>query len=307
VVPSFADRLIGAYPVLPTPFHDDESLDLDGLGEIIDRVLARDIKGVAVLGTGAEVPYLTDEERRAVLEYTVKRVAGRASVVAGLFQAGTSAAVDQGKRLRDLGADALLLALPAFHGGALDQVITHFTAVVRDVGLPTLYGHQPGPTHLSLTPEDVGSLFREVALVGMQLSATEPADFGTQLREIGRPIALLTGQSTHALACLDAGGVGIMCPLGALLPLTSKRLVDEHAADHDNAAAAAQQRLRDASPFISPEGSLHGVVGVQHSGVKEALVAVGILKSAAVRHPQPRVSEKRRDEIRSIAARLVEL
>lgn len=307
MVPSLADRLIGPFPVLPTPFHDDESLDLDGLGEIIDRVLARDIEGLTVLGSGAEVPYLTDEERAKVLGFAVERIAGRAKVVAGLFQLGTSVAVDEGKRLRDLGADALLLALPAFHGGALEQVLTHFTAVVRDVGLPTLYGHQPGPTHLSLTPEDVGTLFREVALVGMQLAATNASDFAVHLREIGRPVMMFTGQSADALACLQAGGVGPMCPLGALLPLTSKRLVDAHAAGHDEAAAAAQQRLRDASPFISPEGSLHGVVGVQHSGVKEALVAVGVLKSAAVRHPQPRVSEKRREEIRKIAPRLVEL
>ncbi len=307
MVPSFADRLTGTYPVLPTPLNEDETLDLDGLGEIIERELARGIRGLTVLGTFAEVPYLTDDECSRVVEHAVKHAAGRARIIAGLYQAGTSAAVAQGKRFRDLGADALLLALPTYHGAALEQVITHFTAVVRDVGLPTLYGHQPGPTHLPLTLEDVGSLFREVALVGMQLVAPGPEDFNAVLREIGRPISLFAGQSTHALACVVAGGVGIMCPLGALLPVTSNRLLAEHAADHDAGAIAAQARLREASPFVSPEGSLHGVVGVQHSGVKEALVATGVIRSAVVRHPQPRVSERRRAEIRRIAPALVEL
>ena len=307
MIPSVADRLTGAFPVVPTPFHEDQTLDLDGLGEVVDRLLAAGIRGLTVLGSGSESVYLTDEERLAVVEHTARRVAGRATIVAGLIQFGTQVATDQGKRFRDLGADALLLGLPQPYDMPLVQVIAHFTAVVRDVKLPTLYYHAPKPGHLRLAPEQVGTLFGEVSLVGIEnASKGSSSDVRAQIRAVGRPIAMFTAHSADCLDCLTEGGVGAMCPVTVLMPKTILKLVGEHRIGNDEAAKAAQERLLLATPIIALDPG-ETSPAAEHWGIKEALVAAGILQSGTVRQPQTGLSPERRARIRSIATDLVEL
>lgn len=307
MIPSVADRLIGAYPVLPTPFHHDQSLDLDGLGVLIDRVLARDVRGVMLLGSQGEVTYLTEEERYRVLEFALKRVGGRALVLAGLAQYGTAAAVEQGKRYRDLGADALAVAFPQHYETPLPLVIAHYTSVVRDVGLPTLYYHFPEPTHLRLEPEQVGTLFNEVALVGIQNGALDTEEVLAQIREVGRPVAVFSGSSFDCLACLDGGAAGSICPSVALMPQSAVRLVDAHRTSNTVEAEALQKKLVEAVPILTPEVDEGQHVPASQAGIKEALVAAGVIQSARVRDPQLGVPDDLRGSIRELALKLVEL
>ena len=100
---SIIERLRGSFPVMPTPFHDDQSLDLDGLSAVIDRVLDRGIKGLTLLGSSAEAAYLTADERTQVLRHAVQRVNGRATLLVGVIQVGPLPAVEEAKRFRDLG------------------------------------------------------------------------------------------------------------------------------------------------------------------------------------------------------------
>jgi dihydrodipicolinate synthase/N-acetylneuraminate lyase len=306
VIPSVADRLFGAFPVIPTPFNDDQSLDMDGLGEIIDRMLAYDVRALMLLGSQSEVTYLTDDEQCRVVEFAKQRAGTRALILAGLVQSGTAAAVEHGKRIRDLGADALVVALPQQYETPFPMVVTHFSAVVRDVGLPTLYYHYPEPTHLRLTPERIGVLFGEAALVGIQNGALDTDDVLAQIREVGRPIAVFSGSSFDCLACLDGGAAGSICPEIVLMPKTALRLVSAHRSALTPEAEALQNHLLEASPIVSPRAA-DGPVFVPHAGVKEALVAAKVIRSATVRAPQPGVPEARLARIRELAARLVEL
>jgi 4-hydroxy-tetrahydrodipicolinate synthase len=300
VIPAVEDRLVGAYPTVPTPFQGDLSLDLDSLGAMVDRLLGRGIRGLTILGSISEAAQLTDAEQCAVLGFVVKRAAGRATIVAGVMQIGTAAAVEQGKRFRDLGAHALLLAAPEYQDAPLIQAIEHFTAVVRDVNLPTLYHDTRRPSELALTVEDVGELFNAVSLVGMRSVDPDPSEVGLQIRAIGRPTAMFSGQSFNCLSCLNEGAVGAMCPIATVMPVTAARVVAEHRAANDGAAMEAQARLSLAAPLLAADLA-------DHAGVKEALVAAGILKSAAVRGPLPAVSAERRRQIRELAKTLVEL
>jgi len=305
VIPRLEERLTGAYAAIPIPFHDDQSLDLDGLGEIIDRVLARGIRGLTILGDSAESMTLSDDERYGVLGYAVQRTGGRATIVAGLRSSAAGIAVEQGKRFKDLGADALLVALPGRPGALLTGVVAHYTAVVRDVDLPTLYDH--APTDLALSPEEVGELLTEVTLVGIRNGSRGAADLAEQIRAVGRPISMFTGQSFDCLTCLAGGGVGAICPIAALMPSTARRLIDEHRAGNDAGAEDAQSRLLRAAPLVTAE--LHeATAGVPHPGIREALVSVGILRSAMVRGTSAaHMSEERRQQMRVLGAELAEL
>jgi len=118
---------------------------------------------------------------------------------------------------------------------------------------------------------------------------------------------MFTGHSFDFLACLRGGAVGSICPAAVLMPRSAAAIARRHAAGEGEAAEAAQQAMFRALPFVMPEPGPDGPVGVPHAGVKEALVALGILRSSRIRGPQPSLSEGRRAEIRQMAAAIAEL
>ena len=168
-------------------------------------------------------------------------------------------------------------------------------------------------------------LFEAVELAGIKESGFSTPEMAAHLRGIEGPIKIFTGQSFNLSAALDLGAVGSICPVATLMPRTTLGLVEAHGRGDRDRAAELQDRLFDGLPIVTP-GSIPprvarvalrltlagGVkppkpVGVPHGGVKEALAAVGIIRCASVRCPQPSLSKRKIQEIRSLAPTLVEL
>lgn len=306
MIPRLEERLTGAYASLPVPLKADGGVDFDGLGEVVERVLVRGIRGLLVLGDTIESSQLTPDERDRVVARTVQRAEKRATVLAGLHASSTAQAVDEGKGFRDLGADGLLVSLAEkgaelSAGELLTPVIAHFTAIVRDVGLPTMYDHVP--SELALSPEEVSDLFSEVTLVGIRNGTPNGSDVRAQMRAVGRPISMFTSRSYQCLECLAEGGVGAMCPLATAMPLTARRLIEKHRAGNDAGARDAESRLERARAFVTTTVPNESV----HLPLTEALAALGLVGPAVSRKLAVALSDVRRKTIQDLARELVEL
>jgi len=78
------DQRRGVWTLVPTPFHDDGSLDEDGVGSVVDFVIGTGVDGLTGLGVMGEASKLSDDERRLVIQLAVERAAGRVPVCAGV-------------------------------------------------------------------------------------------------------------------------------------------------------------------------------------------------------------------------------
>lgn len=318
-------KLSGPFPVLPTPFDAYQKLDLPGLEAILDRLLDRGIEGVTLLGSSSEAPYLTGVEKRRILKAALKKIAGRAAGLVGIIAWGTVQAVEAAREARDLGADALMVALPQYYRTPLGSVIEHYQAVVQATELPVIYYHYPETTGLDLSPRQMTKLFAEVELAGIKESGFSTPELASHLRRIHRPIQVFTGQSFNFLAALTAGAAGAICPMGVLMPLTSLSLMRAFEGCNKAGAVKMQRALDEALPIVIPgnvptnlarrafKSSLKTGLplpkppGVPHAGIKEALAALGIIGSAQVRTPQPALTFKKKREIKMVAEKLSEL
>ncbi len=61
---------------LITPFNKDDSIDFDALGRLVDYQLRNKTDYLVVLGTTAETPTLSDDEKKAVKDFVIQRVNG---------------------------------------------------------------------------------------------------------------------------------------------------------------------------------------------------------------------------------------
>src|SRR5215510_5216754 len=86
-------QLRGTGVAIVTPFKEDESVDFDALGKLIDFIIGNGIEYVVSLGTTGETPTLDKQEKLDILNYTFEKVNGRVPVVVGIGGNNTKAVV----------------------------------------------------------------------------------------------------------------------------------------------------------------------------------------------------------------------
>ena len=146
------EPLHGCIPILVTPFADDGSLDLESLEREIDWVLAEGASGVACVAIASEGYKLTETERDAVIATTVRRVDGRAPVVASADGPGEEPAIDRARRAAALGADALMVLPSYFVKPGPDALVSYYGRIADESGLPIMLQDAPQLTGVSMSP-----------------------------------------------------------------------------------------------------------------------------------------------------------
>lgn len=99
----------GVWPVMLTPFTDNNHLDRDGLRRLTDFYLAAGVSGLFANCLSSEMFQLSEQERLEVVQTVVNQTQGRVPVVAtGTFTKNPDQAADFIKRVHDLGVAAII-------------------------------------------------------------------------------------------------------------------------------------------------------------------------------------------------------
>ncbi len=88
---TFQGTFQGVIPILATPFHDDESLDLDSWQRLIEFMIDLRVDGVTILGVLGESNRLLDHEREVLIRTAVATAANRVPIIVGTSHTGTEA------------------------------------------------------------------------------------------------------------------------------------------------------------------------------------------------------------------------
>ena len=201
-----------------TPFHEDESLDLDRLGTHIDWMLEAGIDGVMVAGGCGEYANLTPEERRQVVTAAVKSVDGRAPVVVGALAPSTREVLELGAHAAAEGADALLVLPPYYIKPSFDGVVQHFETIANETGLPIVVYNNPGRTGWPLGVEHLKQLADVKGVVALKECERDMASISTKINEVGDRMPMLSGDDDLGFATFLSGGVGAIVASANLSP-----------------------------------------------------------------------------------------
>jgi 4-hydroxy-tetrahydrodipicolinate synthase len=102
----------GSYPAMVTPFHEDGSIDFEGVDRLTDYTIETGAAGIFACGLSAEIDFLTDQEKVALARRIIDRTAGRVAIVGGAI---TSGPLDQQaaliRQIHDAGADAVTISV----------------------------------------------------------------------------------------------------------------------------------------------------------------------------------------------------
>ena len=278
---TIATPLTGIFPVAPTPFTADGTLDLPGKRRVMDCMVDQGVDGICVLANYSEQFAVTDAERDQLVDASLDQVAGRVPVIVTCSHYSTAIAAERGRRAAAAGASMLML-MPPYHGTGLraDEtlMVEHFARVAEVAKLPIMVQDAP----LSGVPLSVPFLVRlakEVPLV--RYFKIEVSQAAAKLRAlIAAGGDAIQGpwdgeEAITLMADLDAGATGTMT--SALLPDLIKPIVTAHLAGDRKTAAALYARCL---PLINYENRQCGL-----RAAKAVMMAGGVIESDAVRHP----------------------
>ena len=100
----------GVYPVMLTPFTEDDQVDYESLGRLVDWYIEKGVDGLFADCQSSEMFFLSLEERLKIAEFVVKAAAGRVPVVAsGHVSEAVEDQITELQKMAETGIDALIL------------------------------------------------------------------------------------------------------------------------------------------------------------------------------------------------------
>src|SRR3954462_4616001 len=98
-----------------TPFTPAGAIDEPAVGRIVDHLIGGRVAGIFPLGTTGEAASIHVDDRRTLVAATVKAVARRAVVYAGIPSNCFRESLDAAAAYKDLGADAVVAHMPSYY------------------------------------------------------------------------------------------------------------------------------------------------------------------------------------------------
>ena len=154
-------NLKGMGVALITPFKEDESVDYEALGKLVDYQVQNGTDYLVVLGTTAETPTLTEEEKKNIISLVVTRVRGRIPIVLGVGGNCTRSVVEKLKTDNFEGIDAILSVVPYYNKPSQEGIYQHYKAIANATHLPIVLYNVPGRTGVNMTAETTLRIARE--------------------------------------------------------------------------------------------------------------------------------------------------
>ncbi|MGP3971068.1 dihydrodipicolinate synthase family protein [Streptomyces sp. 6N223] len=290
-------RLGGVIPPVCTPLNPDGEVDDRSLIRLVDHLRDAEVDGLFVLGSTSEAAFLTDRQRRTVVETVAGHLGGALPLLAGAIDMTTPRVLDHAREALAAGADAIVATAPFYAPTGPAETERHFRLLAERTGAPLLAYDLPSAVHTKLAPELVLRLAADGVLAGLKDSS--PDQIG--LRRVitaarahhgirDRDFAVFTGSENTVDTALLMGADGVVPGLGNVDPHGFVRLVRLCAAGDWERARAEQERLLALFAMVRGRPSAIGAF-------KAALRLRGVIAHATTAEPQRPLTDADVEEV----------
>ncbi|MGH1555074.1 dihydrodipicolinate synthase family protein [Streptomyces sp. L7] len=243
--------------------------------------------GLFLLGSTSEAAYLTDRQRRYVVEAVVAHVGGQLPVLAGAIDMTTPRVLDHVAAVADAGAEAVVVTAPSLHAHPSRRDRAPTTALSRRRVTGPRGGLRPPRLRPHQLPADlVLELAAEGVLAGLKDSSGDLGGFrtvvtGARVHPDITGFSVLTGSELFVDSALALGADGAVPGLANVDPHGYVRLDALCRAGDWSRARAEQERLcslfglvgvgdpaRDGRQFVGPRGVQGGAAAAGRDRVR---------------------------------------
>ena len=293
----------GVYLITVTPFTDLGALDLASTDSMVDFCLASGVTGLTVLGIMGEATKLTAAESAQFVGRVLARVAGRVPVVVGASAPGFAPMHELTDSVMALGASGVMLAPPPTVRTD-DQVVAYFEMVQETLGpdVPWVLQDHPVATGVQMSPAVILRTIKNSPSCVMLKHEDCPG-----LAKLSAIRAASQRGEVRRVSILAGNGGGLFLPeelaRGADGAMTGFAYPEMMVGVCRAFVAGNVERAHDLFDAYLPLARYEQQQGIGLAVRKHLLAERGVIASAAVRKPGPKLSAADIADIARLVAR----
>ena len=231
----------GVATALITPLNEN-GVDFDKLGALIDWQIDSGIDALVVCGTTGESSTLTDEEHRAVIKYSVERANGRTPIIAGTGSNDTVYAIDLTKEACDLGVDGVLVVTPYYNKGTQKGLINMYEKIADASAKPIILYNVPSRTGVNIEPTTYKVLADHENIVGIKEANGNISKIVETMSYVHGKLDLYSGNDDQIVPLLALGGKGVISVLSNVMPKETREICNKFFAGDVEGSALLQYK-----------------------------------------------------------------
>jgi len=279
-----------AFPI--TPFHDDLTLDIEGLRHNLTQLMKHPVCAVVAAGGTGEVYSLTPGEHALVVETTVEIVNGRAPIIAGVGF-NQMLAIEMAKQSAKAGADAIL-ALPPYYPNADDEGLIEYYRAIGDATQLGLLIYSRDWANFS--PAMVERLAAKIpSLVAWKDGQGDIRRFQMIINRVGDRLYWIGGAGDDTVPGYYS--IGIRTYTSSIATVAPKLSLALHEAAANGRSDELSQLMSDC---VIPLYALRARRKGYEVSAMKAMMDMAGLRGGPVRPPLPNVRSEERDELRAM-------
>ena len=229
----------GAATALITPLTPD-GVDYENFGRLIDWQIDAGIDALVIAGTTGEGSTLTDEEHREVLDYAVRRAAGRVPMIAGTGSNDTAYAIDLTKFACDIGYDAMLVVTPYYNKATQKGLVKMYEAIADASTKPLVLYNVPSRTGVAIQPATYAALADHPMIAAIKEANGDISKIAETIALVGDKLDVYSGNDDQIVPILSLGGKGVISVLSNLIPGETSQIVKKFMSGDVRRAAKMQ-------------------------------------------------------------------
>ncbi|MDA3905749.1 MAG: 4-hydroxy-tetrahydrodipicolinate synthase [Bacteroidales bacterium] len=265
-------KFFGAGVALTTPFHKYGTVDFTSLGNLIDHVVEGGIDYIVALGTTSETATLTEDERKALLDFIIDRVNKRLPIVVGLGGNNTQLLVETIKHFDFEGIDAILSVTPYYNKPNQKGLYYHYKALSSVSPLPIILYNVPSRTAVNMSAETTLKLAHEFKnIIAIKEASGNMIQIMNIIKDKPKNFLVISGDDTLTDSMVALGGAGVISVTANAYPSEFHHLVKAGLNKNFEEAHKINNSLLEFMEAIFEDGN--------PAGIKAALSVMGIMKN----------------------------
>lgn len=264
------NKLTGMGVALITPFKSDETIDFDALARLVEYQIKNGTDYLVVLGTTAETPTLTEQEKEDVTQFVIRCAAKRIPIVLGVGGNNTKAVVEKLNTYDFTGIDAILSVTPYYNKPSQEGIYQHYAAIAKASPLPIVLYNVPGRTGVNMLADTTLRLAKEFKNI---CAIKEASGNFSQIDDIikNKPtdFMVISGDDGITFPLITLGAVGVISVIGNAFPREFSRMVRLGLQGDYKSARQIHHHFNELIELLFVEGN--------PAGVKSMLAVMGLI------------------------------
>ena len=208
----------GCGTAIVTPFTKERNINYYEYQKLLEYQIKNNCDAIIVCGTTGESSTLTFDEKKEIIDFTVKVVKHRIPVLAGTGSNNTSFAIELSQFAEMVGCDGVLVVTPYYNKTTQRGLVEHYNAIAKSISIPLVLYNVPARTGLNIEPDTCFELSKTENIVAIKEASGNISQIAKIAALCGDNLYIYSGNDDQIVPIMSLGGIGVVSVLSNIYP-----------------------------------------------------------------------------------------